>query len=276
VPVFFKEDNMSAEDIAQRDIILTKASIDILKDERNFLELIGLYVFYYYTAVWQKTNQPRCTTSYTAMGTGLSETKIRNLKKTLMELGFIKNVVTKNPQGQITGHYIKVKFYRHHPNGFPGGGSHHPWRKREGNAYRDNKENAYKDNTVTAVKTCDGESSLVHKKRSKTFDEKCSLMLEQKVRRERKVFRKINQSQWSSSFRNFRTRNGIKKERIKQVLQWYIKHWGEDFVPAAYSARGFCNKFLQIEDAMTRHSELVQSGQAKIKIIKRINGKRVN
>ena len=64
----------------------------------------------------------------------------------------------------------------------------------------------------------------------------------------------------------------IKKKRIKSVLNWYVKHFGEEFVPKAYSAKTFCSKFANIEDAMERWDKLVEKGEQKItyklKIIK--------
>jgi len=86
----------------------------------------------------------------------------------------------------------------------------------------------------------------------KTFDEKAAIKLENIIRIKRKVFRKINKKQWVLHFKRFRTKSGIEKQRIKKVLIWYTKHFGEEYVPVAYSAGSFCNKFLRIEDAMER------------------------
>ena len=70
--------------------------------------------------------------------------KIRRLKKTLIKLGFIEDIVIKNKQNRVTGHFIKVKFYRSHPNDFRQCGKSDSVEKHKANAYRDNKLNYYK------------------------------------------------------------------------------------------------------------------------------------
>ncbi|MFA5297257.1 MAG: hypothetical protein WC389_03515 [Lutibacter sp.] len=91
-------------------IILTKYTIDNFLKEDNPAELIGLYTFYYYTAKWQKTNLPKCTTGYVAKGLKWSEDKVRKIKKGLIDLGFITDFTRKNEQGKILGHYIKMNY----------------------------------------------------------------------------------------------------------------------------------------------------------------------
>lgn len=92
-------------------IILTKPTIDRLLKEDNCAELIALYTFYYYTAKWQKTNQPRCTTAYTAKALHWKEDKVRRHKKKLVELGLIEDVTQRDKDtNKIIGHYIIVKF----------------------------------------------------------------------------------------------------------------------------------------------------------------------
>lgn len=91
-------------------IILTKQTLDVFLKQKNPVELIGVYSFYYYTAKWQKTNQIKCTTNYVSQGLGISETKVRAVKKQLIELGLIEDVQTKDENNRITGHYIKINY----------------------------------------------------------------------------------------------------------------------------------------------------------------------
>jgi len=105
-----------------------------------------------------------------------------------------------------------------------------------------------KTNTV-ARKPGDG---LISENKKKDFSEKCAIRLENVVRSKRKIMRKVNRKQWIAHFREFRNKSGMKKQRISKVLTWYIKHFGEEFTPIAYSAKTFCDKFLNIEDAMRR------------------------
>ena len=77
-------------------VILTKQTLDIFLRQDNPSELIALYTFYYYTAKWQGTNQPKCTTSYVANGLHWSENKVRKVKKQLIEFGLIEEDKEKN------------------------------------------------------------------------------------------------------------------------------------------------------------------------------------
>lgn len=90
-------------------IVLSKPLLDLLLREENPAELIALYTFYYYTAKWQQTNQPKATTAYVAQGLHWGEEKVRAVKKRLRELGLIEDYVTRN-EYHIDGHYIKVNF----------------------------------------------------------------------------------------------------------------------------------------------------------------------
>ena len=49
-------------------IILSKQTLDLFLKQDNPADLIALYCFYYYTAKWQGTNQPKATTDYAAKG----------------------------------------------------------------------------------------------------------------------------------------------------------------------------------------------------------------
>ena len=90
-------------------IVIMKPTMDEFLKQDNPGELISLYSFYYYTAKWQATNQPKCTTAYASNGMKWTEAKVRKVKKQLCELGLIEDV-TERDGGKITGHYIKVKY----------------------------------------------------------------------------------------------------------------------------------------------------------------------
>ena len=64
-------------------IILTKQTLDTFLKQDNPSELIALYTFYYYTAKWQKTNQPKCTTDYVSKGLHWGIQKVQKVKKQL-------------------------------------------------------------------------------------------------------------------------------------------------------------------------------------------------
>jgi hypothetical protein len=90
--------------------IITHKAMDQLLKQGNPADVIDLYAFYYYTAMWQKTNQAWATTGYVAKGLHWSIARVRKAKSKLNELGLIEEVQARDSKGKITGHYIKVKY----------------------------------------------------------------------------------------------------------------------------------------------------------------------
>jgi|GEM_PF-1694181 len=92
-------------------VILTKQTLDIFLKQENPAELIALYTFYYYTAKWQATNQPKCTTDYTAKGLHWSIPRVRKVKKQLIEFGLIEDARIVDPQTKkVKAYYIKMNY----------------------------------------------------------------------------------------------------------------------------------------------------------------------
>lgn len=91
-------------------IVLSKQTLELLYQQKNAMQLIALYTFYYYTARWQRTNQPYCTDGYVAERFGISRKTANKYKHELIELGLIENVVDRDKSGKIKGHYIKIKY----------------------------------------------------------------------------------------------------------------------------------------------------------------------
>lgn len=89
-------------------IVLSKHLLDLLLKEDNPAELIALYVFYYYTAKWQHTDQVRATNTYVIQGLHWGTEKIKLRKTKLVELGLIKNIIKKDQNGLFSGHYVYV------------------------------------------------------------------------------------------------------------------------------------------------------------------------
>lgn len=96
--------------IADRLIILTSQTVERFMQDTDFSDLLALYTFYYYTAKWQKTNQIKCTTGYTAKGMNWSEAKVRRIKKKLIDIGLASDITSKDDNGKITGHYVKLAY----------------------------------------------------------------------------------------------------------------------------------------------------------------------
>lgn len=131
--------------------------------------------------------------------------------------------------------------------------------KTSTNAYSKNRLNTYSKNTV-ATEDGDGEcetSSLMEnsKHQINKFDRVCAKKLRKALQAKKKIFRKINLNKWILQFKRLRVDDEVEKKDIKKVLLWYIRHIGEDYVPEAYSAKSFKDKFDQIVAAMKRSNK---------------------
>ena len=153
-------------------VIVTKQTLDRFLKEDNPADLIALYVFYYYTAKWQKTNQPKCTTSYVATGLKWSEPKVRKVKKVLVDMGFIEDI-TATMDGKITGHYIKLNYIMKESNVPPLKDStlcnSHGVENMQTNALSNGNRNALSTNNSNALNNIDGSAvkSNANKKQTK-------------------------------------------------------------------------------------------------------------
>lgn len=98
-------------DINSEPIILSKITTDILLKCPNPSNCISLYIFYYYTAKWQKTNQPMATTGYVQKGLKWGLSKVQKTKKQLKQIGLIEDIKQIDPDTKkIKGWYIKINF----------------------------------------------------------------------------------------------------------------------------------------------------------------------
>lgn len=139
-------------------VILSKATIDRILElkEVNIPDVIALYTFYYYTAKWQKTNQPKSTTGYTAKGLNITEERVVKAKKALIDLGLIENIRNVDEKGKVTGWYIKINYIfwnkianteENHTPLFSGVCDSNPVVKADPNALNTNRLNALITNT---------------------------------------------------------------------------------------------------------------------------------
>ena len=70
----------------------------------------------------------------------------------------------------------------------------------------------------------------------------------------RKIMTRPKLMDWANSFRKLSEK--ASKDEIERVLNWYIQHIGEQFVPKAYSAESFLVKYPRIVDQMKQGSTL--------------------
>ena len=135
-------------------IMLSKQTMDLFLKEKNAVELIALYSFYYYTAKWQKTNQPKATISYVAKALHWSQDKVRRIKKKLIELGLIEDARSVNTEtGHVTGWYIKLNYIWKESTlpQTPEGGVNHHVESTPTNALSEITKNASNVNSLNAL-----------------------------------------------------------------------------------------------------------------------------
>lgn len=83
--------------------------MDLFLAQKNPADLISLYTFYYYTAKWQKTNQPKVSIKYVAKGLHWGKDKVIKVKKQLEILGLIEEIRKVDEQTKkVTGWYIRI------------------------------------------------------------------------------------------------------------------------------------------------------------------------
>lgn len=103
--------DIEEETAALANTLLTSIPLfDRFVNENKSEAAYFLYHFYYRTAKWQRTQQPKATASFAAKGLGWSRRKVVYAKKELVEMGLIAQVSKKDKNGKIYGHYIKVNF----------------------------------------------------------------------------------------------------------------------------------------------------------------------
>lgn len=103
------EEQLKLNDIADELLILNKVTIDTLFRLDNCADCIALYVFYYKTAKWQKTNTIKANDMYIKKSLKWGIDKIKRTKATLKEHGLI-NIVQRRKDGKIEGWYIEVSY----------------------------------------------------------------------------------------------------------------------------------------------------------------------
>ena len=102
---------MSKVDLENEICIVSKATIDIFLKQDKPADLIALYLFYYYTAKWQGTNQPRVTIPYVCKGLGWGHNRVRDTKRKLVSMGLIEDVRRTDEHGKTTGWFIRIKYF---------------------------------------------------------------------------------------------------------------------------------------------------------------------
>lgn len=102
-------EDIELNDYADNLLIVDKNTIDKLYSLDNAFDCIALYMFYYKTAKWQKTNIIKANDSYITKSLKIGKTKLNKTKQTLKDNGLIEIVQRRNGN-RISGWYIKVHY----------------------------------------------------------------------------------------------------------------------------------------------------------------------
>jgi hypothetical protein len=89
-----------------------------------------------------------------------------------------------------------------------------------------------------------------------TFDRKAASRFHEVVSSHIKVNCKANMTEWAHQFRKMRQVDEVPKKVIREAIEWYSVHIGGDYIPEAFSAKTFREKYRsgQIKAAIDRTS----------------------
>jgi len=271
-------------------IVLSKPTLDLLLRQPKPSDLIALYTFYYYTAKWQKTNTPKCTTAFVINGLKWTEKRVQSAKQTLLKLGLVEDYQTRDELQRVTGHYIRVKFIwtrekaqqamgavdSHHPVDFPGGGKSQGVENRGGNALSSITLNALSSITPDIEKpeepveknppksrrtlpTVPEEEPAPNKssKPSAADRVKNFLPLAEQLADIVKSTKRISTPpnrlrQWADEIRKLCELCKVNPARVKRALDWYAENVGGEFIPVIESGASLRDKFTRLEAAIER------------------------
>lgn len=104
-------DELLEGDISDYFIGLTKPTIDRILKTDNPADVMSLYLFYCYTAKWQKKTVVRATAEFCMKALNIGETRFSNARKVLISMKLIEDVQRKNESGKVVGWYVNVKFF---------------------------------------------------------------------------------------------------------------------------------------------------------------------
>ncbi len=138
---------------------------------------------------------------------------------------------------------------------------------------KDRVEKQKEDLSLSELKGSDGDRSngfskstvaKTKKPKPSAFDRKAADKLHAVVSKHIKVNCNANMTAWSNHCRLLRERDGVPPEDIKAAIKWYAKNIGGEFIPEAYSAGTFREKYVngKIPAAMNRNGN-GRNGKAK-------------
>ena len=242
-------------DANEEPIVFSKPLMDLFLTRARPGDLIALYSFYYYTAKWQGTNQPKATDVYCQKGLKWGYAKFNTAKKELLKLGLIKLIRGRDKdQGFITGWYIKVQFI---------------WKKETVANITKHKNPC--SNVVVKTQEPYFTSSCDRSINALSTNNKNALSTITPAQKKYKLYRPlarklavIIQSKknivltghqikaWVKPIQALIEINQVSFSRVETALDWYKKHSTDPYVPVIESGNSLKEKFIKLENAIER------------------------
>ena len=186
--------------------------------------------------------------AYLASELGVADSRIRQLLTKLRQMGLVKTT-KRGPAGyrEIRTAWGAVAHSANDTNGDSASSlAHTALRNKRNDRSKIDKSN--KDHCEHA-----GDGFGLNGDKAEDFASPLVQQLHAALKKKRKIMREPNNQMWLASFRGL-IQDVSDAKRVRRVLRWYCQHIGEQFVPKAFSAASFREKFIDIEDAMIRMS----------------------
>lgn len=252
-------------------ISLSPHLLNFLLRQPDGSNLYALYSFYYATAKWQETKQPKATNFYVGKGLFWGEGKVKKYKRQLIKLGLIENIVNKSSTGLFNGSYIRVHsiWSGKLTNNKPIWNSiHNPIRLEIDQA--DNRPPNALNNIYNPPIINDGENEIVFKRKEKEVKSPylaCARYLANIIKTTKNInitSQKI--TTWAKNIKLLSETDKVSVKRIHKVLAWYEDNIGGDYVPVVQCGASLREKFINLEDAIKRVEQPIKTNnQPKFK-----------
>ena len=103
--------NNNEFELEKQLVILSTPTINkLLSLGKEGVDALTLYVFYYHTAKWQDTNQPKATPAYCMKGLQWGDKRFKKADKILRDLQLVEKVLQKDKKGKIIGWYVRLNY----------------------------------------------------------------------------------------------------------------------------------------------------------------------
>ena len=223
---------ISGYDASQEPLVIHQSIIERFKEDNNTGDLIALYVFYYHTAKWQRTNQIKANDVYVKKCLKWSVARYKRAKSKLKDLGVVAAVPRKDDSGKIKEWYTKVNFVwsfdkvnqlvnnglldsrgtENHPVDLPEAG------EKTTNALSLNKRNAstLNNKTVTTSSKCSTECFVITDLLIDFVSSKHQIIVNSKKR-----------NTWATHVERLHKVDGVEYETITNAVSWYVDHAGQ-------------------------------------------------